>query len=108
MFRYSRHNDFGTQLNLTDVHTEIASKMQQCIKIYYSMFIWSSTCFGWHTAHHQELKIALAASGFAHVKGWWTSTSTFNNLSRMQNQRLLVQFWAHDGQCVARNTLSFI
>ena len=33
-------------------------------KFYYSIFIWSSTCFGRHTAHHQEPKTALAASGF--------------------------------------------
>ena len=32
---------------------------------YYSIFIWSSTCFGRHTAYHQEPKTALAASG------WW-------------------------------------
>ena len=51
------------------IHTEIANKMQQCIKIYYSMFIWSSTCFRRHTAHHQELKTALVASGFAEVAG---------------------------------------
>ena len=51
------------------IHTEIANKMQQCIKIYYSMFTGSSTCFGRHTAHHQELKTALAASGFAYMKG---------------------------------------
>ena len=25
-------------------------------EFYYSIFIWSSTCFGWHTAHHQEPK----------------------------------------------------
>jgi len=31
-----------------------------------------STCFGRHTAHHQEPKSALAASGFAYVKGCWT------------------------------------
>ena len=37
--------------------------MQQCIKIYYSIFIWSWTCFGRHTAHHQGPKTALAASG---------------------------------------------
>ena len=37
------------------------------------------------------------------------ATSTSNNLSRMQNQRLLVQFWApDDGRCVAQNMLSFI
>jgi len=45
--------------------------MQQCIKLYYSMFKLGSTCFGRHTAHHQELEIALAASGFAYVKGCW-------------------------------------
>jgi len=31
---------------------------------YYSIFMWSSTCFGRHTAHHQKPKTALAASGF--------------------------------------------
>jgi hypothetical protein len=37
------------------------------------------------------------------------ATTTSNNLSRMQNQRLLVQFWApDDGRCVARNMLSFM
>ena len=46
--------------------------MQQGIKIYYSIFILSSTCFGRHTAHRQEHKIALAASGFAYVEGCWT------------------------------------
>jgi len=44
--------------------------MQQCIKIYF-IFIWGSTCFGRHTAHHQEPKTALAASGFAYVEGCW-------------------------------------
>jgi hypothetical protein len=39
---------------------------------FYFIFIWSSTCFGWHTAHHQELKTALAPSGFAYVEGCWT------------------------------------
>jgi len=34
-------------------------------KFYYSTFKWSSTCFGRHTAHHQEPKTALAASGFS-------------------------------------------
>jgi hypothetical protein len=53
-------------------HSEIANKMQQHINIYYSMFIWSSTCFGRHTAQHQELKAVLAASVYAYVKGCWT------------------------------------
>jgi hypothetical protein len=38
----------------------------------YFIFIWSSTCFGWHTAHHQEPKTALAASDFAFMEGCWT------------------------------------
>ena len=93
-------------------------------KCYYSIFIWSSICFGRHTAHHQEPKTPLAASGFSYVEGcwtcsWWTlsgtlclTTSTIytsNNLPRMKNQRLPVEFKApDDGRCVARNILSFI
>jgi len=46
-------------------------------EFYYSIFIWSSTCFRRHTAHHQEPKTALAASGFLCMEGcrtcsWWT------------------------------------
>jgi len=74
-------------------------------KFYYSLFIWSSTCFGRHAAHHQEPKTALAASGFSYVEGCWTLSGTVqalclttstnhtpNNLPRMKNQRLPVQF----------------
>jgi len=48
---------------------------------YYSIFIWSSTFFGRQTAHHQEPKTALAASGFSYVEGcwtcsWWTLSGT--------------------------------
>jgi len=43
-------------------------------KFYYSIFIRSSTCFRRHTAHHQEPKTALAASGFTYVEGCWTYT----------------------------------
>jgi len=61
-------------MNTTDVtycsHRK-SNKMQQCIKINF-IFMWSSTCFGRHTAHHQELKTALAASGFSYVEGCWT------------------------------------
>jgi hypothetical protein len=39
------------------------------IFLYYFLFIWSSTCLGRHTAHHQEPKTALAASGFSYVEG---------------------------------------
>jgi hypothetical protein len=62
---------------------------------------------GAHIAHHQESKTALAPFGFACVEGcwtcsWWTlsgtvclttSTSyTSNNLPRMKNQKLPVQY----------------
>jgi len=71
--------------------------MQQYIKFYYSIFKCSSTCFGRHTAHHQEPKTAQAASGFAHVEGCVRYLTTSNNYTsdnfpRVQNQRLLVQF----------------
>jgi len=50
-------------------------------KFYYPIFMWSSTCFGRHTAHHQEPKTALAASGFSYVEScwtcsWWTLSGT--------------------------------
>jgi len=111
-------------------------------KFYYSIFIWSSACFGRHTAHQQEPKTALAASGFSYVEGFWTcswwtlsgtvgfsyvegcwtcswwrrsmclttsASYTSNNLPRMKNQRLPVQYLApDDGRCVARNMLSFV
>jgi hypothetical protein len=72
-------------------------------RFYYSIFIWSSTCFGRHTAHHQEPKTALAASGFSYLEGWWTCSwwtllgtlclTMSTNYQRMKNQRLPVQFW---------------
>jgi hypothetical protein len=48
------------------------TKCNNVSKFYYSIFIWSSTCFGRHPAHHQEPKTALAASGFSYVEGCWT------------------------------------
>ena len=86
--------------------------VRACVCIMYQsfiipIFIWSSTCFGWHTAHHQEPKTALAAFGLSYVEGcwtcgWWTVSGTVcltpstnytsNNLPRMRDQRLPVQF----------------
>jgi hypothetical protein len=58
---------------LGDFYSETPSKMQQCIKIFIiPYFKRSSTCFGRHTAHHQEPKTAQAASGFAYVEGYRT------------------------------------
>jgi len=77
-------------------------------KFYYPIFICSSSCFGRHTAHHQEPKTALAASRFSYVAGcwmcsWWTFSGTIlclktstkytsSDLPCLKNQRLLVQF----------------
>jgi len=81
------------------IHKKNPTRSNSVSKFYYSIFIWSSTCFGWHTAHRQEPKTALAVSGFAYVEGCWTcgcwtqsSNYTSNNLPRTQNQRLLVRF----------------
>jgi hypothetical protein len=63
--------DVHGSVHHSTIHTEKFNKMQQCIKIYYFIFIWSSTCFTQHTAHHQEPKTALAASGFAHMEDCW-------------------------------------
>jgi hypothetical protein len=54
---------------LLDIHKE---KSNNVSKFYYSLLIWNSTCFGRYTAHYQEPKTALAASGFSYVEGWWT------------------------------------
>ena len=71
---------------------EKPNKMQQCIKI----LLFPILRFGRHTAHYQEPKTAQSASGFAYVEGCRTCNSacccTSDNLSRMQIQRLLVQF----------------
>ena len=46
-------------------------------KFYYYIFIWSSTYFGRHTAHHQKPESALATSGFSYVEGCWTLSGTY-------------------------------
>ena len=52
------------------VHIKYPTRCNSVSKFYF-IFIWSSTCFGRHTAHHQEPKTAPAASGFAYVEGCW-------------------------------------
>jgi len=54
------------------IHKENPTRCNCVSKFYSSIFIWSSTCFGRHTAHHREPKTALAASGFSYVRGCWT------------------------------------
>jgi len=55
----------------------------------YSLFIWSSTYLGRHTAHHQEPETALEASGFSYVEGcwtcsWWTLSDTVLSAAKRQ------------------------
>jgi hypothetical protein len=104
LFKYTlKRSDICGSVHHSTIHRAKSNKMQQCIKIYYSLFtrIWSSTCFGRNTAHRQEPKTALAASGFAFVDDCWTcgfwtlsatNNHTSNNLPRLQNPSLLVQF----------------
>jgi len=54
------------------IHTENPTRCNNVSKFYYFIFVWTSTCFGRHTAHYQEPKTALAASGFSYVKYCWT------------------------------------
>jgi len=79
-------------------------KIQQDATMYQNFnipYLYEAQHVSGDTAHHQEPKTALAASGFAYVEGCWTcacwtlsasSKHTSNNPPRMQNQRLLVQF----------------
>jgi len=95
--------DVRGSVHHTIIHTEIANKTQHCIKIYYSMFIWSSTCFGRHTSHHQELKTALAASGFACVKGCWTLW-LLDADSVQQCIKIYYSMFIWSSTCFGRNT----
>ena len=63
------------------------------VSSFYFIFIWSSTCFGWHTAHHQKPKTALAAFGFAYVEGCWTcSCWTQSARPRTQHDYIRLEF----------------
>ena len=68
------------------VHKENPTRCNRVSKFLFHIFMKLNMFWG-HTAHHQEAKTALAASGFSYMDSCWTS----NNPPRMQNQRLLVQ-----------------
>ena len=68
-------------INITKFIKKNRTKCNNVSKFYYSIFIWSSTCFGRHAAHHQEPKTVLAASGISCFEGcwtcsWWTLSGT--------------------------------
>jgi hypothetical protein len=59
--------------------------MQQCIKILLSLTLNEAQHISGDTAHHQEPKIAQAASGFAYVEGCrtcscWTLSGSIDTL----------------------------
>ena len=64
--------------------------MQPCNSIT-QKFIEDSTCFGRHTAHHQELQTAFPASGlYTHVvtgrcPGWVANGSGISTVSNTNN-----------------------
>ena len=41
------------------IYEKSPTRCNNVLKFYYSIFIWGSTCFGRHTAHHQEPKTSL-------------------------------------------------
>ena len=90
--------DVRGSVHHSTIHKEKSNKMQQCIKILLFHIYMKLNMF---RATHRPSSGTLCLT---------TSTSqTSNNLPRMKNQRLPVQFQAlDDGRCVARNMLSFI
>jgi len=98
--RYCCNLDVRGSVHHSTIHIKNPTRCNSVSKFYFR-FIWSLTCFGRHTVHHQEPKTALAVSGFAYVEDCWpcscwtlraSSNYTANNPPCMQNQRLLVQF----------------
>ena len=74
-FCYSRESQYLTFVDPCIIVQLIKKNPTRCnnvSKFYYSIFKWNSACFGRHTAHRQEPKTALAASGFSYVEGCWT------------------------------------
>ena len=77
---------FSENYSLKTFNEFLQRKSQQDATLYQNFIIlyfkWSSTCFGRHTAHHQEPKTAQAASGFAKPEAacavfgsWWWAVS---------------------------------
>ena len=62
--------DVHGSLHHSQIYKEKSSKMQQCIRILlFCIYMKLNMFWGGHTAHHQEPKNALAASGFAYMEG---------------------------------------
>jgi len=55
--------DVSGSVHHSVIHKENPTRCNSVSKFYF-IFIWSSTCFGRRTTHHQEAKTALEAFGF--------------------------------------------
>jgi len=76
------------------IHIKNPTRCSSVSKFYF-IFIWSSTCFGWHTTHHQEPKTALAASGFAYAEGCWPCSCWMLTAS----YKYKIKFWYTAASC---------
>jgi len=79
------------------IHIENPTRCNSVSKFYF-IFIWSSTGFGRHTAHHQEPKTALAASGFACMGGCWTC-SCWTPFLFFISYKYEIKFWYTVASC---------
>ena len=61
----SNRFDVRGSVHYNTIHKEKPTICNNVSRFYYSIFTLNSTCFGRHTAHHQEPKTALAASGLS-------------------------------------------
>jgi hypothetical protein len=98
------------------------NKMQQCIKILLFLILNEAQHVSGDTPPiirslklHKQPLVLHTWKALGTCSCWTLSggvrylTTSNNNLPRMQNQRLLVQFQVpDDGRCVARNMLSFV
>jgi len=88
------------------IHKENPTRCNS-VSEFYPIFTWSSTCFGRHTAHYQEPKTTLAASGFAYVEGRWTcscwmlSGTVYSTWQRLPTLPLVLHTWRVVGRVVA-------
>jgi len=105
LIKFSPDLDVRGCVHHSTIHKENPKKCKNVSKFCYSIFIWSSTCFGRHTAHNQEPKTALAASGFSHLEGcwtcsWWTDTPPIIRSLKLHWQPLVFHTWKVVGRVV--------
>jgi hypothetical protein len=108
----SKNIDFFVNLMFVDpcilVHflqrkTKQENKKKQNATIFQNFIIpyfkWNLTCFGQHTAHHQEPNTAQAASGFAYVESFRTCSCWMLSGS--------VRYMTTSNNCTSNNLLRY-